>query len=121
METFAAANLCNFCNQRCVYCMEGDRVTPGYSRLSLAQVKRNLRILKEEKNINTINIMGGEFTLRPDALPILDYIKNLGINTIIITTNLSRFADYDFACAVARRVTALDVTVPSGISRRNRQ
>jgi len=110
---FAAANICNYCNQRCIYCMEGERKSSDFTALSLAQVKRNLKILKEREGVDCINIMGGEFTLRPDALAILDYLRNIGIPDIIVTTNLSRLSDPVFAREIACRVTALDVTVPA--------
>lgn len=111
-DIFAAVNVCNYCNHRCVYCKEGRREGEAYRAQTLPEIKRAIARLVVEKKITAVMLMGGETALRPDFLELLKFIRRLGL-VARFGTNLTRFSDPEFLAACAPYVSYLEVSVPA--------
>lgn len=70
-----ALNITKRCNQRCVFCFEGDRET--WSEPTLADVERLLR--ESAATHGLVIFMGGEALLRRDILDVVRYAKSRGV------------------------------------------
>lgn len=86
-----ALNITKRCNQRCVFCFEGDR--KGWEEPSLEQVKERLRRLAEREK--SVIFMGAEALLRPDILEVIRFARSLGLG-VAAFTNGQVFARADF-------------------------
>lgn len=76
----------NVCNYDCVYCFSGNK--DGSTRwVSLDIYKEQVQSLVKASNGNPIwiQLTGGEPTLFPELLELLEYIKSFGIYVSIIT------------------------------------
>lgn len=87
MSTFIL-NICTICNQRCVFCLDGD-LKPGLN-LTLEQVKAQIRVARRRK-FDDVLFMGGETTVRKDFDQIVAYVTAQGMKTWVATNGL-RFA-----------------------------
>ena len=72
------------CNLRCRHCFEGQRVTQN-GIMSLSQFKKVATYYREHCGFSDMTILGGEPSLHPDFLPILEYAtltyKNVNLDT----------------------------------------
>jgi len=72
------------CNLRCRHCFEGQRVTQD-GIMSLTQFKKVAAYYREHGGFSDMTILGGEPSLHPDLLPILEYAtltyKNVNLDT----------------------------------------
>lgn len=79
-----------YCNFKCPYCrglkseIYGDR---KFKMLSLDEIKQNIDYWCEEEPLENIRFSGGEPTLHPDIIEIVNYAKSKGIKRIAISTN----------------------------------
>ena len=75
------------CNLTCPTCYAGS--SPSYGRhRTLEEVKTMLDVIVEnEREPDVVQISGGEPTLHPEFLDILDYAKSLPIKHLMINTN----------------------------------
>jgi MoaA/NifB/PqqE/SkfB family radical SAM enzyme len=85
-------NIGLLCNNNCVFCISGDKPTP----LDKPEV-----IIKEiekysNKDIDLLNILGGEPTLIKELPEIIGKASQVGFKNIQIITNGRRLEDYDF-------------------------
>ncbi len=91
------------CNNNCFFCYERHkRHLPP---------KNTEEVIKEiaaarKKGFDKISFIGGEPTLRPDILDLINYAKSLKFSQIMITTNGRMFAYPDFA----RKITQAGLT-----------
>lgn len=83
------------CNNRCRFCMEYNKRSVFRERTT-AEIKREMQLAKR-RGSNYIELIGGEFTIRPDAVTLLSYAKDLGFETIMIATNGRLFSYPDRA------------------------
>lgn len=77
------------CNLRCVYCMpmEGLSFVPGPELLTPAEIERVARAAVEV-GFHKIRLTGGEPTLRPDIVEIVERLAGVpGIRELVMTTN----------------------------------
>ena len=82
------------CNNSCIHCVVGDEIMANNNNLSFKEIKDIL--VNNINNIDTLQLTGGETTIRPDFLDILKYAKNeLGIKKIILQTNGRMFSSLD--------------------------
>lgn len=88
-----ALNITRRCNQRCVFCFEGDR--KGWDELSIEKISR---LVKEavENGITNLIFMGAEALLRKDIVDIIRLCKSIGIKHISAFTNGQVFAREEF-------------------------
>jgi len=89
------------CNNRCSHCYNIWKMD-GYKEkgkeLTKEEWKKVIKKLKEETDCKTVAITGGEPTLRPDFLEILQFIDSLGIISILITNGTGLSKDFIKNC-----------------------
>lgn len=85
------------CNNNCVFCLM-DKQEKGCHK-TLAQVKEELRDASEQKYQKLI-LSGGEPTIHPDIIEIVQYGKKLGFKKIQIITNGRMFSYPSFCSAI---------------------
>ncbi|UCH93098.1 MAG: radical SAM protein [Candidatus Aminicenantes bacterium] len=79
--------LTNQCDLNCSYCLIKKRKETRYF-LEIKEYQARIRKLLEKNNhIKSINMTGGEPTLHPELLKIVDITRKVGIDHIIINTN----------------------------------
>lgn len=76
-----ALNITRRCNQRCIFCFEGERV--GWTEPSLGEVKALLE--ESAKTHDFVVFMGGEALLRKDILEILRFGRSIGLTMDVFT------------------------------------
>lgn len=94
------------CNQRCEFCFDASNILcPGaVSHMSLDTVDRiidTLRVSTDDPSSFNVTLSGGEPTLHPQFLEVLQRISTAGF-TITILTNGQRFASRRFMAEVLR-------------------
>lgn len=76
------------CNFRCSYCLPNgykhEPTTPQF--LTLDEI-RNLSLAFQRLGVTKIRLTGGEPTLRPDIIEIVRALKDIGIESVAMTTN----------------------------------
>lgn len=78
-----------YCNFKCPYCRGLSSDIYGQKakkQLSLEEVKRIID-LWSEKGLKNIRFSGGEPTIHPDLISMVEYAKDLGVSRIAISTN----------------------------------
>lgn len=90
------------CNLRCPICFMSAGDVPAYS-LSLPQVEAMLdSLMAYEGETEVVQVSGGEPTIHPEILPILQAIKQRRVRHVMLNTNGLRLArDDDFVRALA--------------------
>ncbi len=84
----------NACNFECPVCFASSVNGPKQKHLDLTTVKSMVdTLIKSEGIVDLIQISGGEPTLHPKIINILEYIKNTGkIKRIMLNTNGRKFS-----------------------------
>jgi uncharacterized radical SAM superfamily Fe-S cluster-containing enzyme len=97
------------CNLQCPMCYAASG--PGGKHLSFEECRRAIdRLVQAEGRAEVLQLSGGEPSIHPDFLAILDYAVRQPIDYVLINTNGLRFAhDPEFADAVARHRTRIEV------------
>jgi uncharacterized radical SAM superfamily Fe-S cluster-containing enzyme len=97
------------CNLSCPMCYASSG--PGGKHLSFEECVRSIdRLVEVEGRAEILQISGGEPTIHPDFLGVLEYGCNQAIDLVMINTNGLRFAhDPDFTAKVARHRQRLEV------------
>jgi len=97
------------CNLHCPMCYASSG--PGGKHLSFEECKRAIdRLVEVEGRAEVLQLSGGEPTIHPEFLRILEYGCSQAIDLVMINTNGLRFAhDPQFAEAVARFKHRLEV------------
>ena len=86
-------SLTDKCNMRCVYCMSEEMVfQPNDELLTTAEICRLVQIFAR-LGVDKIRLTGGEPTIHPDLIPIVQGIRAAGITRISMTTNGLRLTD----------------------------
>ncbi|MGD2089784.1 MAG: radical SAM protein [Candidatus Aminicenantes bacterium] len=91
-------HLTDLCNSACVFC-GGDFHLHSKDSVKTGKLMNFLEKCKGDK-WSTVNIHGGEPTVRKDFLFILEKIRELGYKKIILQTNALKMADKKFAAKV---------------------
>ncbi len=101
-------NLTYRCNNHCVFCAVGNRLPEDQS---LSHIKAVLDRYAQT-GVKLLDLDGGEPTLHPDLLEIVEYARAAGFQTVNITTNGRRLAYPDFARKLlSSGITSLLVSV----------
>ncbi|MGK2855982.1 MAG: radical SAM protein [Thermoanaerobaculia bacterium] len=92
------------CNLRCPTCIAGSFPGAGNYK-SLATIERMLdSLVAAEGRADLLMISGGEPTIHPEILPILDLAKSKAIDHVMLITNGTKIAEDDgFAAELAAR------------------
>lgn len=95
----ANIDLTNRCNLNCPICFANAGAAGYLYEPNYGQVVRMLRNFREMKPVpaSCIQFSGGEPTLHPYFLALVQDAKNMGFSAIQIATNGIKFADLDFA------------------------
>jgi uncharacterized radical SAM superfamily Fe-S cluster-containing enzyme len=95
----AQIDLTNRCNMRCPICFANAGATGKVLEHDFEEVVRQLRVLRELRPTpcTAIQFTGGEPTIHPDFLRIVERSAAMGFSHIQIATNGIRLADESFA------------------------
>ena len=77
----AILELTDLCNLRCEGCYRSG--IDGHK--SLEQLKKEVILLKKARNIDSINLAGGEPLMHPQLIEIIEFIRGMGIKPSLIT------------------------------------
>ena len=87
---YALIKVTNRCNSGCIYC---NHSIHGEAQLSLHDPSTEgvQKAISEvaELGVRSVNLSGGEPTLRPDLPELIDYAHGLGLVTILLTNGLT--------------------------------
>lgn len=98
----------NYCNLECPICIVQNRHNYNMTAAEFRFVIDGL--IQKEGTLDTINLSGGEPTVHPQFLELLDMAKRPEIARISISTNGVRIAaDLDFCRELARRGTYVNL------------
>jgi len=80
------------CNNRCQFCNDANkRELPNKTTV---QIKKE--IIEVKKRTTYLELIGGETTIRPDALELISFAKELGFQTIAMSTNGRMYSYLEF-------------------------
>jgi cyclic pyranopterin phosphate synthase len=110
-------SLTDHCNLRCVYCMPENMVfRPKHELMATEEIFR-LTQLFARMGVDKIRLTGGEPTVHPDIVQIVDGITNIpGIRSVSMTTNgvlLEKLAARLAQAGLERVNVSLDTTDPT--------
>lgn len=81
-------SLTRACAMRCIYCRPGAwRPTDGCAPLTADEIERLVGHLVRYHGLRKLRLTGGEPSMRPDLLDILNRVCNLGMEDVGLTTN----------------------------------
>ena len=95
----ANIDLTNRCNLRCPICFANAAVTGYLYEPSYEQIVEMMRVLRERKPVPVacVQFSGGEPTIHPDFLRILETARDMGFSAVQVATNGIKLADLEFA------------------------
>ncbi len=83
------------CNNNCIFCLDSDNQKNGFFN-DLAVIKQQIQEI-DKKNTKRLIISGGEASIHPNFLDIINYAKVSGFREIQTITNGRMFSYYGFA------------------------
>jgi len=94
-------DLTNRCNLTCPVCFANANASGYLYEPSFDEVKKMLETIANQKPVkaNMVQFSGGEPTVRPDFIKIVETARDMGFYYIQLNTNGIKTADYDFARA----------------------
>ncbi len=107
----AIIEITELCNMKCSVCYASSAPAKGLHHKSLDDIRSMINTLERSEGVaNVVMISGGEPTVHPEFLQILELLQEANVNKIIINSNGLKFAKSEKFCqAVA--ATGKDVTV----------
>ena len=88
-------NIGKICNSRCLFCYDAT-VPPKYKKwISKNEAEREIDYFFK-KGFRSIDFVGGEPTIYPHIIELINQAKQLGYRRIAIATNGKRFSDFNF-------------------------
>jgi MoaA/NifB/PqqE/SkfB family radical SAM enzyme len=95
MERFLSIHVTDLCNSTCSFCVVAS---PLYTKDTI-QYEHIINFLKANagQGWGSVNLHGGEATIHPKFIEILETIRNLGYPEVLLQTNAIRLADAAFA------------------------
>lgn len=93
------------CNIRCSYCYCIDEA----AMKSLSQVLDEIDLAIAKRNLDAVSLLGGEPTLHPDIVRIVQYVKSKGLLCLLLTNGVRFLRNGD--------VELLDALVRAGVDR----
>lgn len=97
-------DLTNRCNMNCPICFANSGVQGYVFEPDYDEIVRQLRVLRqlEPTPATAVQFTGGEPTIHPDFLRIVQTASEMGFSHIQVATNGLRFADADFTKSAAQ-------------------
>jgi len=106
-------NIGRRCNLRCVFCLDGRISAKQRQWVPLDSAAEELR-KGWEAGCRSMGLLGGEPTVYPDLLELLDYARGLGYQRLALYTNGVRLGDAAFCDrVVAAGVTRVGISIHS--------
>jgi uncharacterized Fe-S cluster-containing radical SAM superfamily protein len=81
------------CNNNCLFCYE--RTMRHLPDKTTTEVKKEISAACK-RGFSQVHLMGGEPTIRPDVCELIEYAKDAGADSVMITSNGRMFAYPDF-------------------------
>jgi len=81
------------CNNRCRFCLDSEK--RDLPQKTTSEIKKEMVWAKNQKS-PYLEIIGGEQTIRPDIIGLIQFAKNLGFKTIAMSTNGRMFFYLNF-------------------------
>lgn len=82
------------CNNRCIFCMEANK--RDIPDVPLSKLKQEIFDARQ-RGAKYLEMIGGEVTIRPDAVEIVRFAKEMGFETIMMSTNGRMYSYKNFA------------------------
>ena len=106
-------NIGTICNNDCLFCMSGGANQAKRNFIDFAVICQELKKYRE-KGYDSVGFLGGEITIYPQVLELINYTKNLGYKNIHIISNARKFSELDFLeSLIDHGVTRISVSVHS--------
>jgi MoaA/NifB/PqqE/SkfB family radical SAM enzyme len=86
-KTQVEIQLGHMCNNRCVFCVSGQETALGRARPLPAQPLLSELTRAREQGLSKLTLLGGEPTLQPGFLQVVEHAVSLGFEEIVIFTN----------------------------------
>ncbi len=104
-------NIGRRCNLRCVFCLDG-RISPKQRQwVPLANARQELR-KGWEAGCRSMGLLGGEPTVYPHVIELLEYARALGFERMALYTNGLRLGDAEFCDRLVNAgVTRLGISI----------
>lgn len=96
-------NLGHFCNNRCLFCVSGQLTERGLAIHAPFEALVDALRGAAAAGTRKVTLLGGEPTLHPRFLDLLDEIVAAGIPDVVLFTNGARAGDIGFLQEVCRR------------------
>ncbi len=107
------------CNMKCKHCFsEFHEMTEDW--LDVPQAKDIISKIANLKSVRKINFSGGEPTLHPNILEIVQFAKKCGLETSIITNGIKLAGDPKFRDELLRSLDILAISLDSFDSEKNK-
>lgn len=94
VQTKTAILLGYKCNNNCLFCYAGNK--KDMPAMSTEEAKKQLKAAAE-RGSSFVDFLGGEPTIRKDLPELISLAKDLGFNTISLTTNGRMFSKKEYA------------------------
>ncbi len=82
------------CNNRCRFCIDSEK--RDFPAKTTAEIKKEM-LEARKRGATYLELIGGETTIRPDAIELVRHAKNRGFATIMMATNGRMFSYFKFA------------------------
>jgi len=87
------------CNNRCRFCIDAHK--RDLPNKTTVQIKKEM-LEARQRGATYLELIGGETTIRPDALELINFAKNLGFQTIAMATNGRMLSYLEYARQMIR-------------------
>lgn len=88
------------CNNHCIFCYAADK-RKTFKPMTTAKIKNELK-KGIERGCSSVDLNGGEPTIRKDIFELVRYAKQLGYETVAVTTNGRMFSYKEFAKKIVK-------------------
>jgi MoaA/NifB/PqqE/SkfB family radical SAM enzyme len=82
------------CNNRCCFCIDSEK--RDFAVKSTEEIKKEMANAYK-RGSTYLELIGGETTIRPDAVSLVNFAKQLGFKTITMSTNGRMYSYPDYA------------------------
>ncbi len=99
MEKFLSIHVTDLCNSACSFCVVAS---PFYTK-DTVEYSSIVKFLESNAGLgySVVNLHGGEATIHPKFIQILEMIRKLGYPEVHLQTNAIKLADADFTARIA--------------------
>jgi len=87
------------CNNYCIFCIEHDK--RHIKDKTFSEIVKEIYLAKKQ-NVDVLEFIGGEITIRDDFIDLIKFTKKIGIKDIVCVTNGRMFTNLDFAISAVK-------------------